>query len=123
MNELKACAIQFLQLAACGQAPQAFERYVATGFRHHNPHFPGDAGSLCDAMQDNARAYPAKVLQVQRTLQDGQLVAVHSRVQLDEGLPSIAVVHILRFEAGRIVELWDVGAPEPEQSANQYGMF
>jgi hypothetical protein len=27
------------------------------------------------------------------------------------------------FEEGRIVELWDVGQPTPEQSPNQYGMF
>jgi hypothetical protein len=32
-------------------------------------------------------------------------------------------VHLVRFEAGRIVELWDVGAPVPDTSPNRHGMF
>jgi predicted SnoaL-like aldol condensation-catalyzing enzyme len=36
---------------------------------------------------------------------------------------TIAVVHLFRFEAGKIAELWDVGQAQPEQMVNQIGMF
>jgi hypothetical protein len=32
-------------------------------------------------------------------------------------------VHILRFERGRIVEMWDLGQEIPEDSPNALGMF
>lgn len=54
---------------------------------------------------------------------EGELVAVHSHVRQKPGDLGAAVVHIFRFEKGRIVELWDLGQPVPEKSPNQYGMF
>jgi predicted SnoaL-like aldol condensation-catalyzing enzyme len=44
-------------------------------------------------------------------------------VRLKPGDLGVALVHIFRFADGRIVELWDVGQPVPEESPNQYGMF
>jgi predicted SnoaL-like aldol condensation-catalyzing enzyme len=35
----------------------------------------------------------------------------------------IAVVHILRFEQGKIVEMWDVSQQVPKDSPNKLGMF
>ena len=35
----------------------------------------------------------------------------------------IAVVHILRFEGGKIVEMWDIGQEIPADSPNALGMF
>lgn len=120
---LKDAAVDFLKLSASGHADQAFERYAGPGFRHHNPHFPGDAQSLCNAMQANAAQNPDKVLQMQRALQDGNEVAVFSRVDMGPGGPTIAVVHIFRFEGDRIAELWDIGQPVPDGAANENGMF
>lgn len=34
-----------------------------------------------------------------------------------------AVVHIFSFHEGKIVEMWDVGQPVPEDSPNENGMF
>lgn len=120
---LKDAAVEFLKLSAAGRADVAFDRYAAPGFRHHNPYFPGDARSLRDAMQANAAQNPAKVLLVQRALQDGQEVVVFSRVDMGPGGPTIAVVHIFRFEDDRIAELWDIGQPVPDGGANENGMF
>lgn len=113
----------FLEMVAVGQVRQAYDEYVAPGFRHHNPFFRGDAGSLMAAMAGNAAQFPDKQLEVQRALQDGEFVAVHSKVRQTPQARSIAVVHLFRFEGGRIVELWDVGQAEPENPANEYGMF
>jgi predicted SnoaL-like aldol condensation-catalyzing enzyme len=34
-----------------------------------------------------------------------------------------ALVHIFRFHGDRVVELWDIGQPVPEDSPNENGMF
>ncbi len=68
-----------------------------------------------------AKAY--KELEIQRALQDGDLVTVHSRVAQKPGDLGGSVVHIFRFKENRIVELWDVGQAVPENSSNECGMF
>lgn len=115
-------AVSFLKNAAAGRVREAYE-HVDAGFRHHNPAFAGDAASLSQAMEANARAHPQKVFEIQRVLEDGDLVAVHSHVRQQPHDRGAAVVHIFRFTGNRIVELWDVGQPVPEQSINGNGMF
>jgi predicted SnoaL-like aldol condensation-catalyzing enzyme len=66
---------------------------------------------------------PNKVLEVQRALQDGNEVAVFSRVRRHPDDLCGAVVHIFHFEGGRIVEFWDIGQAVPENSINENGMF
>ena len=112
----KDAAVDFLRLVASGNVREAYRRYVAPEFRHHNPFFKGDAESLMAAMAENAKQNPEKVLEIQRALQDGDLVAVHSRVRQKPGDRGGAVVHIFRFAGNRIAELWDVGQAVPENS-------
>ena len=85
--------------------------------------FRGDAKSLRDAMQENAQKNPNKILEIQRALQDGDLVAIHSRVRQNPQDRGAAVVHLFRFHENRIQELWDVGQAEPEKMVNEHGMF
>jgi predicted SnoaL-like aldol condensation-catalyzing enzyme len=116
-------AIDFLTRAARGEARTAMERYAATDLVHHNPWFAPDATSLANAMDANARENPQKELHVQRTIAEGPLVMVHASVLHGPGERPAAVVHIFRFEDGRIRELWDVGQEEPADSPNTAGMF
>ena len=116
-------AVDFLRLASRGDVEQAFARYVARDFRHHNPWFAGDASSLMRAMADNARQHPAKSCETLRTVADGEFVCAHSRIRLEPEGRAVAAVHIFRFEGERIAELWDVTQPEPDEVANEYGMF
>ena len=74
-------------------------------------------------MEANAASNPDKVLEVQRALQDGDLVAVHSRVQQNPSDRGVAVVHIFRFQGPLIAELWDVAQAVPENSPNEHGVF
>jgi predicted SnoaL-like aldol condensation-catalyzing enzyme len=122
-QSLKDAAIEFLTLAATGKVREAYARHVAPGFRHHNPHFHGDAESLMAAMEENAVQNPDKSLEVQMALQDGDRVAVFSRIRQRPGDPGAAVVHLFRFEGDRIAELWDAGQAVPEESVNENGMF
>jgi predicted SnoaL-like aldol condensation-catalyzing enzyme len=119
----KEVAMEFLRLAASGSVREAYWKHVATGFRHHNPYFRGDAESLAAAMEENAAQYPDKKLDIQRALQDGDLVAVHARVRMKPDDAGVALVHIFRFEGNLIAELWDIGQAAPENSPNEHGMF
>ena len=119
----KEAAIEFLTLVASGDVREAYQQYVGKGFRHHNPYFRGDAASLMEAMEQNATKNPNKVFEVQRALQDGDHVAVLSRVRQTPGDRGGAVVHIFRFEDDRIVEFWDIGQAVPESNVNENGMF
>ncbi len=116
-------AVSFLKLATGGQVRDAYARFVGDGFRHHNPFFEGSAAALMAGMEENARLNPNEVLEVKRTIAEGEFVVVHSHVRLKPGDLGVAVVHIFRFEQGRIVELWDLGQPVPEKSPNLNGMF
>lgn len=120
----KDIATSFLKLAASGKVSEAFEKHVSReDFRHHNPHFAGDAKSLKAAMMEAHQKFPGTTLEVQRVFEEDNLVAVHSRVKHSTDTPDIAVVHIFRFEGKKIVELWDVGMEAPQDSPNVNGMF
>lgn len=119
----KDAAVTFLKLAAGGKVREAYLKFVGAGFRHHNPFFEGSAEALMSAMEENARQNPNKALEVKRAIAEGELVVVHAHVRHKPGDLGVALVHIFRFEAGRIVELWDLGQPVPDKSPNQYGMF
>jgi predicted SnoaL-like aldol condensation-catalyzing enzyme len=119
----KEAAVAFLQLASSGKVEAAFAGYVGAAFRHHNPFFEGSAQALMAGMEENARQNPSKVLEVKRAIAEGDWVAVYSHVRQTPADLGAAVVHLFRFEAGRIVELWDVGQPLSEKSPNANGMF
>jgi predicted SnoaL-like aldol condensation-catalyzing enzyme len=119
----KEAVVSFLKMASSGDVREAYSKFVGPGFKHHNPYFEGSAETLMVAMEENARENPNKTLDVKRAIAEGDLVAVHSHVRLKPDDRGGAVVHLFRFEEGRIVELWDLGQEVPEQSPNQYGMF
>ncbi len=60
---------------------------------------------------------------MKRVIAEGEFVVVHFLVKHKPGELGFAVMHLFRFENGKIVELWDLGQPIPEESLNQYGMF
>jgi predicted SnoaL-like aldol condensation-catalyzing enzyme len=122
MNSKKELAILFLRNAATGKLDEAYSG-VALNFRHHNAYFPGDAESLKAGMADAHKQFPNTKIDVQRAIAEGDLVAVHSRVQHAPDKAAIAVVHIFRFEDDKIAELWDVGMEVPKDSPNENGAF
>lgn len=122
MTDNKNKAIAFLTLASSGKVHEAFAEFVGSGFKHHNPFFEGTAEALQAGMNANAQQNPDKVLEVKRVIAEGNFVVTHSHVRQNSEALGAAVVHIFRFEAGQIVELWDVGQPIPEVSSNQNEM-
>ncbi|MCO5287293.1 MAG: hypothetical protein M9898_12850 [Chitinophagaceae bacterium] len=121
----KEIAKDFLTLASSGQSRKAFEFYVADSFKHHNVYFKGDRQTLMIAMEEAHKQNPNKIFEIQRALEDGNLVSVHSRVeQVGENGFVGAVMHIFLFDNNnKIVELWDFGQAVPENMINENGMF
>ena len=115
-------ATSFLKLAGSGKLDEAYAN-VSASFRHHNPYFRGDAKSLKAGMAEAHKKFPNTKLDVQHIFEEGDFVAVHSRVRHSADTPEIAVVHIFRFEGDRIAELWDIGQEAPKDSPNENGMF
>lgn len=119
----KQAAVAFMELASAGRVIEAYAKYVAPGFRHHNPWFAAGAEVLKQGMEDNARENPGKSFEVKRVIEEGDLVAVHSHVRMKAGHPGYALIHICRFEQERIAELWDVGMEIPADVVNSDGVF
>jgi predicted SnoaL-like aldol condensation-catalyzing enzyme len=76
-----------------------------------------------EAMEQNAKKNPNKVLEVQTAIEEGDRVVVFSRVRQKPEDRGGAVVHIFRFEGEQIVEFWDIGQAVPEEGVNENGMF
>jgi predicted SnoaL-like aldol condensation-catalyzing enzyme len=120
---LKEAAKDFLNLAAAGRVVEAYEKYVANGFIHHNQYFKGDRETLLQAMKEAARENPATTLSVEHSYLDGDTVITHSLVKHDPSKPGIAVVHIFKFKNNKVIELWDLGQPILPDSPNKNGPF
>ena len=120
-NKLK--AVDFLKMVVAGKVREAFRKYIAGDFIHHNAYFKSDRQSILDAMEEDAAENPGKIFKAYHVLQDEDKVAVHSHIKLDPDDPGYALVHIFRFEDGLIAEMWDIGQALPEDPVNEAGMF
>lgn len=116
-------ATSFLTMAASGDVREAYARYVADSFTHHNAYFPGDRESLLVAMEQSAASEPNKSFVIKQVIASGDRVAVFSHLVRAQAGQEYAVVHILRLEGGKIVEMWDIGQEVPKDSPNALGMF
>jgi predicted SnoaL-like aldol condensation-catalyzing enzyme len=116
-------ASQFLTLCAGGRVREAFDLYVAEKFQHHNPYFNCDRHSLLVAMEESARTEPTNSFTIQQIIESPDRVAVLSHLLRKDDSLEYAVVHILRFQDGKIAELWDIAQELSPGSPNTLGMF
>jgi predicted SnoaL-like aldol condensation-catalyzing enzyme len=119
----KDLAIAFLKGICARNINEAYAIYVASGMRHHNAYFPGDAESLKKGMIDAHTKFPDTSIDVKYAIEEGDLVAVYSNVIMKPNGPSVAVVHMFRFADNKIIEMWDVGQAVPDKSPNENGLF
>jgi predicted SnoaL-like aldol condensation-catalyzing enzyme len=116
-------ATEFLTMAASGKVREAYERHVAASFTHHNAYFAADRESLMVAMEQSAETEPSKAFTVKQIIDAGDRVVVYSHLRRAQPHTEYAVVHILRFDSSKIVEMWDIGQEIPMDSPNALGMF
>ena len=119
----KLSATNFLKLVADKRVDEAYTRYVAPNFIHHNAWFKGDRQSLKDAMELANAQNPDKVIDIKKVIEEGDSVMTFSHVRQRPDDLGGSVVHIFRFENGLIAELWDLGAPISKDSPNENGPF
>lgn len=113
----------FLKLVVAGKIREAYDRYVAADLKHHNAYFQGDRASLLEAMEEEQAKFPHKAMEIKHLIEEGDMVAVHSHLKTRPEHSGLAVVHIFRFEHGKIAELWDVAQAVAKDSPNKNGMF
>jgi len=119
----KETAVDFLQLIVAGSIDEAYANYVNMHGKHHNMYYSADFSALKQGMIENQSKFPNKRLMVKNVIGDGNMVAIHSNLIMKTGEPGMAVVHIFRFENGKIVEMWDIGQTVPNESPNRLGAF
>ncbi len=120
----KEAAVSFLKTAGLGNPREAYEKFAAPNFIHHNQYFKGDRDSLMSAMIEAHQKSPNRLIDVRQVFEDGNTVVTHSLVvRKDPAEQDIAVVHIFWFEGNTVAELWDVGMLLINNSPNENGPF
>ncbi|HEY4972217.1 MAG TPA: nuclear transport factor 2 family protein, partial [Steroidobacteraceae bacterium] len=101
------------------QVKDGFERYVGPGFRQHSGMQPDDTGAAIKWLSHVlADEYPASRIVVERTVAQGDLVAVQIFWDQKPGeTRGVERVDIYRLDNARIVEHWEVAQDSPERAA------
>jgi predicted SnoaL-like aldol condensation-catalyzing enzyme len=119
----KQSAVEFLKMVIAGNIQEAYEKYIDARGKHHNAYTPAGFPALQKGMEDAHLKFPNKQFTIQRVIGDADLVAVHSHLVLEKGKLDLGVVHLFRFDGGKIVEMWDLGQAAPSQEINKDGIF
>ena len=97
-----------------------FDRYVGAQFRQHSATLPDDRDATIAALSRLLSSeYPASRKIVQRTVAQGDLVAVQVFWDRKPGeTRGVAMVDIFRLAGGKIVEHWNVAQNLPDRNSS-----
>ena len=115
-----ACA--FMTYARAGDGAMA-RTLVTSNARHHNMYFPAGMDVLIDAIVQASHEFPASTFTIKRIVAEGDMVVIHSHVTHTVDDIGMSVVHMFRFDAGLIAELWDIGQVILPDCPNHDGLF
>jgi predicted SnoaL-like aldol condensation-catalyzing enzyme len=97
----------------------AVDRFFADQFIQHDPNISNGLAGLRQYAA-NIAASPDARIRIYRTLEDGDLVLLHSKYEgLNGQVASLVAFDLFRFKDGKIVEHW--GGQEPESPPNPSG--
>ena len=99
--------------------PSAVDRFFTDPFVQHDPNVPDGLAGMRQYAAEIAASPQAKI-KIYRTLEDGDLVLLHSKCEgLNGHGTSLVAFDLFRFKDGKIVEHW--GGQEPEAPPNPSG--
>ena len=118
-------AVDFLEMIVKGDIDQAYSTYVASNCVHHNAYFPASIDTLKQGMKDSHIDMPNKFFEVQRTIEEGDIVVVHSKMKVNKDEVAVGtVIHMCRFDrAGQVCEFWDIANFVEDPTVNSNGLF
>jgi predicted SnoaL-like aldol condensation-catalyzing enzyme len=123
-EENKKAAIAYFEKALNEfDAAGAAALYGGKTYTQHNPLIRDGWEGLNEFIAWIRSNFPQSRLQLKHAYADGDFVVLHSHWIRVPGERGEAVVDIVRFDHGKIVEHWDVIQPIPETTANQNTMF
>ncbi len=73
-------------------------------------------------MEESEAEFPNKEFRIIQTICEENMVATYSHIKMTPEDIWIIVVHIMRFEEDKIVEMWDVGQKLEKNSPNENGI-
>jgi predicted SnoaL-like aldol condensation-catalyzing enzyme len=114
-------AVTFLEMIVRGQIDEAYDEFVNLEGKHHNIYFEAGFDALKKAMKDNHSQFPDKELDVILTVSENELVAVYTKVKIEN--KNYCITHFFKFDAGKIVEMWDTAQEVPPTIINKDGAF
>lgn len=120
-NKQTAQAFYDLMFNQC-RPREAIERYAGADYIQHNPVVPDGKDGFIAYFERMAAEYPGKRVHIIRALAENDFVVLQTRQEWP-GDSDWAGMDIFRFEAGKIVEHWDVLQRVPPVSANNNTMF
>lgn len=116
-------AISFYEMAYNGNPDKAVELYVGNQYIQHNPAVGDGPQSFIDYFERMSIEYPDKSIEFVRSVEEGDLVALHTH-QTWPGNDEYITMDFFRFdENGKIIEHWDAIQQIPTQSANGNKMY
>ena len=118
----KEIAVNFFSMLFQNKVREAYDKYIATDFIHHNQWFAGDRESLLLAMEEAHASTPDATIDIKHVFEDGDFVTTLSHVTHTPDL-SFAATHIMKFKNNKVVEMWDVVMQIEKESPNKNGPF
>jgi predicted SnoaL-like aldol condensation-catalyzing enzyme len=119
LEQNKRTALDFFDLHVNQRKPEeAAEKCLGSYYIQHDAQAPDGREGFLEISNAAVSQHPQLRQDVKRITADGDLVMAHSLITFSPEDRGTAVVDILRFEDGKIVEHWDVRQPVPEATAS-----